>query len=76
MFKTLKFKIFKNIKNIKLKNKWIKTKKMQVVIVFFSDFKCDCDQNICDIFHIYICIHLFFSFIFLKILNFNILKIF
>jgi hypothetical protein len=36
-----------------------------VVIVFFSDFKCDCDQNICDIFRIYIFIDLFFSFIFL-----------
>jgi hypothetical protein len=34
-------------------------KKVQVVIVFYSDFKCDCDQNICDISRIYIFIHLF-----------------
>jgi hypothetical protein len=33
-------------------------RKMQVVVVF-SDFRCDCDQNICDIFRIY-----FYSFIF------------
>jgi hypothetical protein len=32
---------------------------MQVVIVFHSDLKCDCDQNICDISRIY-----FYSFIF------------
>jgi hypothetical protein len=50
---------------------------MQVVIVFFSDLKCDCDQNICDISRLYIFIHSFsIIFIFLKILNFNVLKIF
>jgi hypothetical protein len=46
--------------------------KMQVVIVFFPDFKCDCDQNISDISRIYI----YFIFIFLKILYLNVLKIF
>jgi hypothetical protein len=49
---------------------------MQVVTVFHSDFKFDRDQNICDISRIYIFIHLFFIFIFLKILNFNVLQIF
>jgi hypothetical protein len=40
---------------------------MQVVVVFFSDFKRDCDQNIYDIFCIYIFIYLFVSFIFFYI---------
>jgi hypothetical protein len=35
-------------------------------MVFFSDLKCNYDQNVCDIFRIYIFIHLFFSFIFFK----------
>jgi hypothetical protein len=35
---------------------------MQVVTVFYSDFKCDCDQNIRDISRIYIFIHLFLYF--------------